>query len=362
MSIPLTAAATLHPLVLPARADAADAGEFRELARVRNVVYREVTGRAEQDLTPEALLPLLRSRKERTTYVWAVRLGGDIVGRAVVDVPNEEGSRVVIASVELRPSVWGRGIGSAVLPHLEAVARRHGRSVMQNWTEQPPSAGPRLEAPTGFGSVPEDHVARFLRRHGFHLEQVARVSHLELSAATLRRTGRLLAQAKAESRDYRVVQWRVPTPQDRAAGYAWLKSRMSTDAPSAGLETDEEAWDVARLTDAERRSAEMGRTVLVTAAEHITSGELSAFTELAIGPDPHAVSHQDDTLVLTEHRGHRLGLLVKCVSLLSWAEMVPESPRVVTYNAEENRPMLAINEALGFTPTAYEGAWKKELS
>ncbi|NKF32385.1 GNAT family N-acetyltransferase, partial [Pseudomonas sp. BGM005] len=96
MSIPLTDTATLHPLVLPARADAADAGEFRELARVRNDVYRALTGRTEQDLAPEALLPLLRSRAERTTVVWAVHADGEMVGRAVVDIPHEDGSRVAI--------------------------------------------------------------------------------------------------------------------------------------------------------------------------------------------------------------------------------------------------------------------------
>ena len=41
MSIPLTADASLHPLVLPARADAADAVEFRELARA--VSYTHLT-------------------------------------------------------------------------------------------------------------------------------------------------------------------------------------------------------------------------------------------------------------------------------------------------------------------------------
>lgn len=362
MTIPLTAGATLHPLVLPARADAADAGEFRELARVRNLVYREITGRSEDDLTPEALLPVLRSRPDRTTLVWAVRVGEEIVGRAVLNIPQEEGSRVVIASIELRPRVWGRGIGSAVLPHLEAVARQHGRSVMQEWIEQQPSDGPRIDAPTGFGSVPEDHVARFLIRHGFRLEQVYRVSHLELTSQALQRAQELRDQARAASADYRVVQWMLPTPPERAAGYAWMKSRMSTDAPAAGLEVDEEKWDTARLTEAEQRIAEMGNTMLVTAAEHIASGDLCAFTELAIGSDPHEVTHQEDTLVLREHRGHRLGLLVKSAALLAWPEIAPHSPRVITYNAEENRPMLSINEAMGFTPTAYEGAWKKELT
>lgn len=362
MSIPLSAGATLHPLVVPARADAEDAGEFRELARVRNLVYRELTGRDEQDLSPAELLPRLRSREERTTLVWAVRLSDEIIGRVVVDIPHEAGSRVAIATIELRAHTWGRGIGRSILPHVEEVARAHGRTIIQNWTEQPATSGPRLDSPTGYGSVPDDHVARFLTRSGFSLEQVYRISILDLDDVAHSRMRELLADAEAVSGDYRIVGWTLPTPAEHIDGYAWLKSRMSTDAPSADLDADEEEWDADRVRRMEEREAEAGHTLQVIAAQHVASGELAAFTELGTGTVGSTTTIQHDTLVLREHRGHRLGLRVKCTALAAWSGIAPASTQVITYNAEENRPMLDINEALGFTARAYEGAWKKELT
>ncbi len=350
----------LRPLSIPASMDAPDAADFAEMVRVRNRIYREIAGHDDHRIAADELLPHYRPDEYQRRLSWLIDVDGEVVGRAGVDFPLEEGSRTAFWLIELVRDVWGRGIGSLAYEHIERSARENGRSVLQSFAEHPDAPGPRLTPPTGFGSIPEDHVARFFVRHGYRLEQVERNSAFDLRGA-FADVERLHAEAVAASGGYRIVQWTVPTPAEFVDGYAWMKSRMATDAPAANLEFDEETWDAARIARVDSLFTDSGRFRQVTAAQHIRSGELCAFNELVIGKDGTEASHQEDTLVLKDHRGHKLGTLVKCAGLLSWRSVAPDSPRVITYNAEENRPMLDINEAIGFVPIAYEGAWKKVL-
>ncbi len=347
-------------LVIPATVDAADAADFVEMARVRNLVYREISGHDDHRVPPDELLPHYRPDDYEIRRMWVVVLDGEIVGRVGVDLPLEDGSRIAHWLIELRRAVWGRGIGAAAYELVERTAAEHGRTVLQSWSEHPAAPGQRVAAPTGFGDIPRDHVARFFLRHGYGLEQVERVSAFDLRGS-FDGVHRLLESARQASGDYRVVRWFAPTPPEWTDGYAWMKSRMITDAPAAALEFDEEAWDAARVARHDAQYVDSGRTLMVTAAQHVTTGELCAFNELVIGKDRTEATHQEDTLVLKTHRGHRLGMLVKCEALVAWRDIAPESARVITYNAEENRPMLDINETIGFVPIAYEGAWKKVL-
>ncbi|MEV7691924.1 GNAT family N-acetyltransferase [Microbacterium sp. NPDC089189] len=349
-----------RPVLVPSDAHGADAADFRRMTAIRNDVYREISGFDDQRISPEELLPVYRPDEHQRRYLWLVLVGGEVAGRIGLDIPLEEGSRTAYGLIELSRSVWGRGVGTQAHALFETGARAAGRSILQTWVEHPAAAGEQLTPPTGFGHLPRDHAARFLLRHGYTLEQVVRVSAYDMGApvADLRAH---LAEAERAAAGYRVLQWTLPTPEAAVAGYAWMKSRMSTDAPSAGLVSDEEVWDDDRLRAHDARYIDGGRTMLVTAAEHIATGELCAFNELVIGTDGSAASSQEDTLVLASHRGHRLGMLVKAAGLLAWRDVAPRSPRVTTYNAEENRPMLDINEALGFVPRSYEGAWKKVL-
>ena len=349
-----------RPLIVPETIDAADAADFIEMVRVRNEIYREISGHDDHSFTADELLPHYRPSEYESRLAWVIVDDGAVIGRIGVDIPFEEGSKAAFWLIELLRASWGRGIGSAAYELVERTAREHGRTVLQAWAEHPAAPGPQLTPPTGFGQIPEDHSARFFVRHGYTLEQVERNSTFDLTGS-FAEVERLLDEARAASAGYRVVQWFAPTPEEYVPGYAWMKSRMSTDAPAAALEFDEETWDAARIAEHDGRYTSSGRTIQVTAAQHIETGELCAFNELVIGKDRTEASHQEDTLVLKEHRGHKLGTLVKCAGLLSWRDVAPASARVITYNAEENRPMLDINEAIGFAPIAYEGAWKKVL-
>ena len=363
--IALPAGATLRPLELPARADAGPTAVIREYAEVRNRSILEMTGREDDFLTPEALLTALRSTAQRTKRQWYVERDGAVIGCAALDVSLDGAGDTAIMTVAVPKAAAGQGIGRAVYEHVESAARALGVTRLQHWAEHHDDTGalPVLESPTGFGSIPADRSAVFLERSGFTLEQVERASALAWEAGTADHLRTLHAAAWQHASDYRIVSWSLPTPAEHRDGYAWLKSRMSTDVPDAELGTPEEIWDAARVIEQDERIIRRGWSALVTAAQHIRTGELCAFNELSIAADePTRSTHQWDTLVLSEHRGHRLGMLVKTAGLLAWRERYPESPRVVTYNAEENRPMLSINEEIGFSPIAYEGAWKKELA
>jgi hypothetical protein len=73
------------------------------------------------------------------------------------------------------------------------------------------------------------------------------------------------------------------------------------------------------------------------------------------------VVFQDDTLVLQEHRGNKLGLLIKVANMERLTEQFPDARVIYTWNAPENRYLLTVNQQLGFRTAGVTGIWQKEL-
>ncbi|WP_146931687.1 GNAT family N-acetyltransferase [Cellulomonas xylanilytica] len=289
-----------------------------------------------------------------------------ILGYAMVNLPLQDNTHTAQVEVGVRPAHRRQGVASALYDAVLAVVRDAGRTTLTTSTDQraePPEGPGTLAATTGVGRlVADDAGPRFALARGFALEQVERYSVFDLPFDE-----DLVAKHRAEAEahagpDYRLVSWVNHVPEEWVDEYALLNTRMSTDVPLGGLDLEEDVWDAERIRVTEQQYQDRGLALLVMAAEHVPTHTLAAFTCFMAVPNSDEFVHQDDTLVIKEHRGRRLGMLVKAANLQRLAAERPTVRRVGTWNAEENSYMLAINVALGFRPAGGSGEWQLRLS
>ena len=343
-----------------------DAWALHAVAALEQTVQDKTWGH--HDLAYGALESLVKLRDKRYTHrrqlvaVTADR-PRDVLGAGVLRLPERGNTHLVEVDVLVHPDHDGCGIDDALLAAALDVARKCGRRTVILSSEHPgePAAHDpaALAPPTGSGRVSRtDPGAALALRAGFRLEQAERYSVLLLPVAP-----ESLAQLRhcASDGDYRAITWTDRCPAQWVEEFARLETRMSTDAPNAGLEIVEDLWDELRIRAAEASIAASGRGALVTAIEHVPTRTLAGFTMVEYPHESPKVAFQQDTLVLREHRGRRLGMLAKAVNLEHLARLRPHARRLHTWNAAENSPMLAINDALGFVPTGIYGVWQRHL-
>jgi len=91
------------------------------------------------------------------------------------------------------------------------------------------------------------------------------------------------------------------------------------------------------------------------------TGQLVAFTQIVGFATSTWFAGQWSTIVAPEHRGHRLGTLIKVANLSHARAQRPELRVIDTCNADSNLYMVAINEAMGFQPYRRMVEWQLHL-
>ncbi|NUU19181.1 GNAT family N-acetyltransferase [Cellulomonas humilata] len=284
-----------------------------------------------------------------------------VVGRAIIGLPLVGNAHVAVVYVAVHPDWRRRGIGSTLWDAGLAIARDAGRRVVisdSSYAPEPPPGPDALESPTGSGRIPlHDDATRFALARGFTLEQVVRHSVLDLPVAES-----VLGPLRRDpGPDYRVHTMRDEYAAEWLDQLAVLKTRMSTDAPSAGLDLTEDPWDADRVVANAADMRSRGQGFLVAVVEHVPTRTLAAFSMVEYPLDKPAVVFQGDTLVLREHRGNGLGMLAKIAVLDALPGVRPAAERIHTWNAQENAHMLAINVALGFRQASVDAEWQRAL-
>lgn len=297
---------------------------------------------AGEDETRELLMD--RAENERILFIGRTT-SGEVAGAAEVRLPIKENLGVAHLEVSVRPGFRGVGVGRALLEAAQACATEHGRSVFLGDTY-------------GRRASLESRDARFARAAGFtHARtEVRRELRLPLRTSRVEELERANASA---GRDYELVSWWHSCPDDLVGGRARLAWTLTADEPHGDLEIEAVQFDVDRIRRWEKILETVGRELVCTGAVHKASGELAAVTEIGLPRPGEDLAMQFATVVAREHRGHRLGILVKLANLKLIDGHETRPARICTWNAESNDQMIRVNEELGFEAVGMAYNWQK---
>jgi GNAT superfamily N-acetyltransferase len=253
---------------------------------------------------------------------WSEGLGetwitADGTGCLGLYLPDYDNTDLAMPDITVHPDHRRRGTGAALLSFAAERSKERART--------------RLSAGAWVGGPGEE----FLRRHAKFSPGITEVRRIL-------RVGPVPVVTVAAG--YSLVRWVGDTPQEWLEQSARLQE-MLNDAPH-DASWEAERWDTARIQRMDRHNAERGMVSHSIAA--IAAGEMAALTQVGVNAERPGWGWQQLTAVARAHRGHRLGMTVK-TAMLEWlATIEPKIEQIATWNAEENKHMIAINEALGF--------------
>ena len=278
----------------------------------------------------------------------AARVDGRVLGVARLDLPLKDNTHACELALAVHPEARRRGIGRALDERVVQRVRELGRSTLLTMCDEPPgtegaSVG-RLGGEALGYSVAQEEVRRDL---DLPLDP-PRVTELERSC-------------RPHALDYEIRTWWDRCPDDLVDDRARLSEAMAADVPKDEMDWRDEVWDAARVRRNEDLVQGMGRMAVSGGAVHLPTGRLVAYTDMAIPRTDPRRGYQWDTLVRRDHRGHRLGMLMKLATLQQLHAKSPQTRYVSTWNAKENVPMIAVNDALGARTNGGVAALQKVL-
>lgn len=283
---------------------------------------------------------------------WLLLLARDTdqraVGAAKLSLPMRDNLHLAELELAVHPDVRRRGVGRSLAMEVDRQLRAAGRTTVLAYVDEPPA-----EQGCSAGRA-------FAAAAGYALAQTEVCRDLDLPLDP-RRAAQLEQSCAPYAMDYEIRSWRDGCPDDLIEDRALLEQRMSTDVPLGKIDIQEEKWDGDRYRRVERRNAAMGRMFFSGGAVLRASGRLVAVTDMGVPRSEPRRGYQWITIVLEEHRGHRLGTLVKLATLQALAVGSPRTKDIRTWNAEENTPMIAVNEALGARTNGLAPCFQKVL-
>lgn len=263
------------------------------------------------------------------------------VGRALIELNNEANAHILEMDIGVHPEMRRRGIGTALVRRAVDIARRHERTDVVSW------------------AVKSDAASRFWAARGFESAYVERSNQLRMAEVDWdRMAGWVAAAQPARDAGFRLEFWNA-IPDDRISDIVEVSAGMF-DAPLDDLALAHTTSTDQSIREWSQRWRSMGSNrwmMLVYAPD----GSPAAYTGIMIHKTRPHLGSQRSTTTLPQYRNQGLGRWIKAAMVQRLAADCPELVLIETDNAESNRPMLRLNEEMGFVPAARFEAFQAEV-
>lgn len=282
---------------------------------------------------------------------WAAVCDDRALGYLDIAMPVLDNTHLANFNLGVHPDERRRGVGSALLRHLEERAAADGRTTVSSWVPVPVEGGAPVK-PDG---------AHFAVHKGYKASLEGATRACDLDAVDDAELEQLWKAAWAKAEDFELVTFTGAPPEELLDGIAYMHARMYTDMPLGDWDLQEAVVDGERILDGERVRRQRGELHLQAVVRHKASGAIAGLTELIVeaGAEEHCC--QGDTIVDPEYRGHRLGTILKIANQRAVREWRPKMKYVWTGNAVSNAHMISINEAVGYRLVCHENVYQKKL-
>lgn len=345
-----------------------DAADFLAVVDVARQVRIATWGNDDLAYSPEEFLESFDDPYERLVVLVA-RVDSRIVGRVGISMPLADNTDTAIVSLEILPECQGRGVGRELLEAAEQFARGELRRTLIVETHHPAAAlesveGSMVTAAQDGGTLPmSSREVVFASQAGYALQRVERFSSCPFPLGREELDGLKSQAAQTAGPEYAIHTWADASPAEWVRDMAVLESLLDGEESLSAYEADEpeHAWDDARVREAETLAQASGRQTMVCAVEHRPTGRLVGFTAISILGHREDVVFQDETVVLKEHRGRKLGMLLRVCNLERLAQEQHAIRKIYTWDAAEKEYMVSVNHALGFRAAGYTGEWQKQF-
>lgn len=290
-------------------------------------------------LRPMSVTKAHRELRESPMRVLVARNDeGRIVGSAWVEMTTTHNTHLVGADISVARGLRRQGIATQLLGALVALAEADGRTTILLGTDH---LAPAAEA--------------FAASLGMTFGMAAHTNQLTIANVD---RDRMASWRAATHPDY-AIEWITPDgpyPDDALDDMAHLRGVLVNDAPMGDIPLEHRVVTHEQLRADEARLVGYGRTRWTLIARH-RSGTPVAYTEVFVDPNDPRHLFQGATAVDPGHRGHALGQQLKATMFERVVAERPEAEFIRTFNADDNRPMLAVNEAMGFEPLYQAIRW-----